>query len=436
MTELTELYAGERRTQIIAQDPEDFSQEDLVAHQVTVVSVSQAGYIKRMPLATYRKQHRGGSGVTAMTTRNEDAVCKLLVIDTHDSLLFFTDKGRVFSLKAHEVEERSREWRGLPLRNLIQIEPAEEVTAIVAATGFDRDFLLLATAQGQIKKAALSEFASVRRAGLIAFNLRKDDELVLATAAHAGDDVLVVSDGGKGVRFAIDSLRGASRGSGGVRAIDLPAGGRLVGLETVRPGQDFLMVTAEGFGKRTPEDEFPQKGRGGKGMIAHKVSDKTGPLMSLHQVSGEEEVVLISGTGKFIRTSVSSIPAYSRSTQGVTVMNTKGTGVAAVAVVDISREYGEGPPPDEPTDPAPESSAANGGPAPGGAGKKTPAGGAGKKTPAGGAGKKTPAGGAGKKTPAGGAGKKTPAGGAGTGGKAKAAPKPRRRARKRGNGRA
>ena len=362
LMELTELYAGERKSRIVARDPENFSEEDLVAHQVTVVSVSQAGYIKRMPLATYRTQHRGGTGVTAMKTRAEDAVCKLLVVDTHDSLLLFTNKGRVFSLQAHEVEERSREWRGLPLRNLLQIEPEEEVTAIVAAAGFDRDFLLLATAQGQIKKAALSEFAKVRRAGLIAFNLRKDDELVLASAAHAGDDVLVVSDGGKGVRFAIDSLRGASRGSGGVRAIQLPAGGRLVGLETIIPGQDFLMVTAKGFGKRTPESEFPKKGRGGKGMIAHRVSDKTGPLMSLHQVSGEEEVVLISGSGKFIRTSVSSIPAYSRGTQGVTIMKAKGTIVAAVAVVDISREYGEGTLPDGQDEPASESGDAAGSP--------------------------------------------------------------------------
>ncbi|MEE9277365.1 MAG: DNA gyrase subunit A, partial [Dehalococcoidia bacterium] len=339
--ELTELYAGARQSKIVEAYAEDFSEEDLVAHQATVVSVSRSGYIKRMPLATYRTQHRGGKGIKAMTTRPEDAVRHLLVCDTHDTLLFLTDRGRVFRLRAHEVEERSREWRGLPLRNLIQIENEENVTAIVVAAGADPDYLLLATRGGLIKKTAFREFASVRRAGLIAFNLFGDDELVLATAASSRDDIIVVSAAGLAVRFPVDSLRGASRSSGGVRAIQIPAGGRLVGLEAVRPGWEFLTVTANGFGKRTPESEYPRKGRGGKGMIAHRVNDRTGPVVALHQVGGEEEVVLISEEGKFIRTSVGSIARVGRSTQGVTVMKTDGISVAAVAVVDTAREYGE-----------------------------------------------------------------------------------------------
>jgi DNA gyrase subunit A len=331
--ELTERFAGERRSKVVARDAESFSPEDLVAHEETVISYSRGGYIKRMPLATYRTQNRGGKGIKAMQTRAEDAVCELLVADTHDSLLLFSDRGRVFSLKAHEVEERTREWRGLPIRNLVQVEPEERITAMVAAPELDHDYLLLATRDGQIKKTALKEFAAVRRAGLIAFNLQNDDELVLATTAHAGDDVMVASDAGLAVRFPVDSLREASRSSGGVRAIRLPKDGRLVGLLKVTPDQEFLTVTAGGFGKRTPESEYPCKGRGGKGMIAHKVSDRTGALVSLHQVAGDEELVLISAEGKFIRTAVDSIRACGRSTQGVTVMKTDGMAVAAVAVV-------------------------------------------------------------------------------------------------------
>ena len=175
--ELTERFAGERRSQVIERDAESFSPEDLIDHAETVISYSGGGYIKRMPLATYRTQHRGGKGIKAMQTRPEDAVRELLVADTHDSLLLFTDRGRVFSLKAHEVEERTREWRGLPIRNLVQVEPEERITAMVAAPDLDHDYLLLATRDGQIKKTALKEFADVRRAGLIAFNLQNGDEL-------------------------------------------------------------------------------------------------------------------------------------------------------------------------------------------------------------------------------------------------------------------
>ena len=351
--ELTERFAGERRSQVFARDAESFSPEDLIDHAETVISYSRGGYIKRMPLDTYRTQHRGGKGIKAMQTRPEDAVRELLVADTHDSLLLFTDRGRVFSLKAHEVEERTREWRGLPIRNLVQVEPEERITAMVAAPELDHDYLLLATRDGQVKKTALKEFASVRRAGLIAFNLQNGDELVLATTAHAGDDVLVASDGGLAVRFPVDSLREASRTSGGVRAIRLPRGGRLVGLLAITSGQELLTVTANGFGKRTPESEYPCKGRGGKGMIAHKVtadtkdSKGTGKLVSLHQVVGDENLVLISAEGKFIRTTVASIRALGRSTKGVTVMKTDGMDVGAVAVVRPSAWEGS-PPPETP----------------------------------------------------------------------------------------
>ena len=343
VTEVTELYAGDRRTAIVAQDVADFNAEDLIAHQACTISVSAEGYVKRVPLETYRAQHRGGKGVKGMTTREEDLVTQLLVVDTHDFLLFFTDKGRVFSLKAYEVEERSREARGLPLRNLIQIDEGENVTAIVPASEFTQDFILLATRRGQIKKTPLEEFANVRRAGLIAFNITDGDALVRATYAHEGDDVIVITDAGLAVRFPVNSLRSASRGSGGVRAIQVPDASALIGVEAVKEGHEFLTITTRGYGKRTKVTEYPQKGRGGKGMIGHKVTDKTGPVVALHQVSGEEEVVLIAEGGKFLRTRVNQIAEVGRSTQGVKVMSTDDDRVAAVAVVDMSRSFGEKP---------------------------------------------------------------------------------------------
>ena len=366
VTELTELYAGERRTAIVAQDVADFNVEDLIAHQAGVISVSEDGYIKRVPLESYRAQHRGGKGVKGMATRDADLVRDLLVVDTHDSLLMFTDKGRVFSLKGHEVEERSREARGLPLRNLIQIDANEQVTAIVPATDFTHDFILIATEQGQIKKTPLAEFANVRRAGLVAFNIGSDDKLVRATYAHEGDDVIVMTKAGLAVRFPVDSLRSASRSSGGVRAIQVPPGTGLVGVEAVQPDAQFLTVTTRGFGKRTKEQEYPRKGRGGKGMIAHKVTERTGPVVALHQVTGNEEVVLIAEGGKFLRTSVEQIAAVGRSTQGVKVMTTDEDRVAGVAVVDMSRTFGEKPALDalatapEPDTPAPKKAATPG----------------------------------------------------------------------------
>ena len=337
LDEVAHRYAGPRRTTIFEHDVEEVSEEDLVAHATSVVSVSDDGYIKRMPLAAYRPQQRGGKGVSAMPMREEDAVRHLLVVDTHDNLLLFTDRGRVFSLKAHEIPERSREWRGLPLANLIQFEGDERVTALVSAATFDNDFLVLATSNGEVKKTQLRAFAAVRRAGLIAFNLKPGDQLVRAAYAEAGEDVIVVTEAGRAIRFPVDSLRAASRGSGGVRAIRVPTGGRLVGLDTVKAGNQVLTLTAKGYGKRTAEAEYPQKGRGGLGIIAHKTGPKTGPVVALRCVAGDEEFVLISEGGKFLRTTIASVGSFGRSTMGVRVMDVRGSGdVAAVAVVDAT----------------------------------------------------------------------------------------------------
>ncbi len=204
-----------------------------------MITLTNRGYIKRLPLETYRTQRRGGRGITGMGVREADAIRRLLVADTHDSLLFFTDRGRVFQLRAHEVPDSSRQARGTPLVNLIEIEPGELVTAVVATTTYDKDFMLLATKQGEIKKTPLQEFESVRRAGLIAMDLEDGDELVFARLAREDDDVVMVSSQGKAIRFAVAELRSASRQSGGVRGMRLADGDdELVGMEVVAAGRD------------------------------------------------------------------------------------------------------------------------------------------------------------------------------------------------------
>ncbi len=345
MDELVETFGEERKTRVIAKSVEAFSEADLVPHQSSVVTLTRHGYIKRQPVDAFRSQRRGGKGVKGIERKNGatavDAPHRLVACDTHDHLLLYTSRGRVYGLPAHEVEARSREWRGLPVRNVVELQLDEEVTTIIPVESFaDDDYIILGTRQGYVKKTRLRNFMNVRRSGLLAFNLRDDDALVEAAFAKAGDDVIITGADGRTARFAVDSLREASRISGGVRGINIPTGGALVGLQTVDAGAEVLTVTAGGFGKRTAESEYPTKGRGAKGIIGHRITDETGPVVGMAVVHGEEELVVISTGGKILRTEVQQLSQYSRSTKGVKVMNAE-EGVAAIAVVDTSREFGQ-----------------------------------------------------------------------------------------------
>jgi DNA gyrase subunit A len=334
---LKKKYGDERRTRVVEQEVESFSEEDLIPHQEVVVALSNRGYIKRMPLETYRLQRRGGRGITGMLTREADAVRRLLVADTHDSLLFFTDRGRVFQLRTHEIPDTSRQARGIPLINLIDIDQGELVTAVVAARTMDRDFLVLATKQGEAKKTALSEFESVRRSGLIAMDLEAGDELVVTRLAAEGDDVILITSDGRAVRFAVDELRSASRASGGVRGIRLGRGAHLVSMEVVKPGEQLLTVTANGYGKRTPVEEYPRHSRGGQGVITHEVTDKTGPVAIARMVNPMQELIVISADGIVLRTRLDSIAQVGRASQGVQVMRmAPGDMVASIATIDMA----------------------------------------------------------------------------------------------------
>ncbi|MDA0351667.1 MAG: DNA gyrase subunit A [Chloroflexi bacterium] len=335
-TELKEKYGDARRTQVFAAAVEDFSEEDLVPHQQIAVTISDRGYMKRVPLETYRVQRRGGRGVTGMTTREEDVVAHLIVCDTHDSLLMFTRNGKVFSLKGFEVPEGSRQARGLPVVNLIEMDAEDAVTAVVVVQDFKRDSLVLATEQGEVKRTPLVQFAAVRRAGLIAMNLKPDDSLLTARAASEADDVILVSSDGQAMRFNVGTLRVASRASGGVRGMRLRTGAMLIALVVDVDGDDLLVVTERGMGKRTPIEEYPSKGRGGQGVLTFRVSDRTGPIAVAAVVAADEELMLVSSDGIVMRTRADTISQQGRSTRGVQVMNIAGDdSVASLARIDL-----------------------------------------------------------------------------------------------------
>ncbi|MCH8026350.1 MAG: DNA gyrase subunit A [Chloroflexi bacterium] len=355
LQELKKTYGDERKTQIVAQEAEQFSDEDLVAHQEIVITLSQRGYIKRLPLETYRPQHRGGRGIAGMGTREEDAVHKLAVADTHDSLLFFTDRGRVFQIRAFDVPDASRQAKGIPLINLIEIDQREQVTALVAARDFDKDAMVLATKMGEVKRTALSEFSSVRRSGLIAMDFEPDDVLVSARLAHNDDDVVIVTSDGQAVRFPVTELRSASRASGGVRGVKLSKGATTVSMEVASAGDELLTLTANGFGKRTPIEEYPTHHRGGSGVLTFKVLDKTGPVVAARMVTGSQELIVISRDGIVLRTRIDGISIQGRATQGVAVIGVSpGDGVGSVATIDMENQQeaadAQGPEPDAPAD--------------------------------------------------------------------------------------
>jgi DNA gyrase subunit A len=338
--EIKQKYGDDRRTQIVEQEVEDFSEEDLIPHQEVVITLTQRGYIKRLPLETYRLQRRGGRGITGMTVREADAIRRMLVSDTHESDLFFTDRGRVFQLRTHEIPDSSRTARGTPVVNLIEIDPnGELITAVVSTPNYDMDYMVLATRQGEIKKTPLHDFESVRRSGLIAMNLEPGDELVFARLAGEKDEVVLVSRQGKAIRFAVSELRSASRASGGVRGMRLAGtDDEVVAMEIVSPDAMLLTVSETGLGKRTSFEEYPKHSRGGQGVLTHNVTARTGAIADARAVTDGQELIIVSQSGIVMRTTVESIARVGRSAQGVHVMNIgAGDRVACIAVIDLSK---------------------------------------------------------------------------------------------------
>jgi len=322
VTELKSKYGDPRRTEISEEELKDFSEEDLIPKQPMVVTLSNRGYIKRVATDAYRQQHRGGKGIIGMETREADTVRQLLVTSTHHYLLFFSDRGRVYQLKCYDIpRESSRTAKGIPIVNLISMDAKERVTALVAVDVFSEDkFLVIATSKGEVKKTSLSEFSSVRSNGLIAMDLEQGDELIAARLAGADDQVIIITEKGQSIRFAVSDLRAASRTSGGVRGIRLTAGDRVVSMDVVDPEAALFVISANGYGKRTPLKAYPLQARGGSGVRTFKVVAKTGKVIAASVVYPHQGLMLISAKGIVIRTTIDDVPILGRDTQGESVM--------------------------------------------------------------------------------------------------------------------
>jgi DNA gyrase subunit A len=336
-TELGDIrskYANDRRTEI-THDPGELGVEDLISDEEIVVTMTRAGYIKAVPAASFRTQGRGGRGVQGARLKEEDLVDDVVHTTTLAFLLLFSNRGRVYRLRAHEVPMKERTARGTAVVNLLPLSPSETIQAIVATRDFDSGgFLTFATKMGQVKKTAFSEYDKSRREGFIAIALRDNDELVHVVATSGDDDIVMVSLNGSGIRFSENDVRAMGRDAAGVRGMRLRPGDEVVSCDVVRPDNDILIVTDAGYGKRTKTDHFGRQGRGGQGVRAIKLTARRGRVVAAFMAGLDDEILLISTGGIVIRTAVREIAAQGRDATGVRVMSLEeGQSVAAVAAV-------------------------------------------------------------------------------------------------------
>ena len=337
--DLRERYADPRRTELAA-EAEELRAEDLIRDEDMVVTVSHLGYVKRHAPALYRAQRRGGKGKIATTTREDDFVTQLFIATTHSSLLCFTNRGRVHWLKVYELPELSRGARGKALQNLLSLGSGERVSEVLPVSNFDDGgYVVLATRLGTIKKTSLDAYSSPRRGGIIALNLHEGDELIGAARTYGDAELLIVTQGGKAIRFEESQVRAMGRTAAGVKAIGARPGDAAVGMEVLKPGRTILTVTERGYGKRTPLAEYREQNRGGQGIITIKSTPRNGLVVGILQVAEEDEVMLVTDGGKIIRTRAAGIPTMGRNTQGVRVMETgEDERVVSVARVADSEE--------------------------------------------------------------------------------------------------
>jgi DNA gyrase subunit A len=323
---LNKDYGDPRRTEIWDEAPDDPTREDLIPHQEMVVTLTQRGYIKRMPSSTYKAQHRGGRGIIGMATREADFLQHLLVADTHDRLLFFTNLGKVYSIPCYDLpQDATRSTRGLSMVNLLPIASAERVTAIVTTEKDNKSgYIVLATRMGEMKRMSFSALSNIRSNGLITMDLEPEDELVSAWRAQEFDEIVMVTESGMAARFPVTDLRVRSRYAGGVRGIRLEQGDKVVSMDVVLQGARLLVISKNGFGKLTPIQAYRRTARGAKGVRTLRITDKTGPVAAAHLVVDVNEVMLVSAKGNIIRMPLSDIPVKGRNTQGVWMMRPTG----------------------------------------------------------------------------------------------------------------
>jgi DNA gyrase subunit A len=335
LLEVRTKYADERRTEVIY-DYRDFTIEDMIAQEDMVVTISHGGFIKRFPVSGYRRQNRGGKGVTGMQTRDDDFIEHLFVGSTHHYIVFFTDRGRCFRLKIYEIPEAGRAAKGRSLANLLPKEKDENITAVLAVKSFDSDeCVFMVTAKGTVKKTALRDFSNIRSSGIIAINLADDDSLVGTRLTDGNNDIVIGTRNGMAVHFRESDVREMGRGAAGVRGISLGADDVVIDMVAVKRGDSNLLIVSEnGYGKRSEVGDFRLTHRGGKGVISMNITDRTGPVVAMKEVVDGDDIVVMTEGGMVIRQHVAEIRVLGRNTQGVKLIRLSDkdriTGVAAV----------------------------------------------------------------------------------------------------------
>lgn len=342
MLEIKRRFNDPRRTELTAMEGE-IDIADLIQEENMVVTLTHFGYVKRLPENTYRAQNRGGKGIAAMTTREEDYVKQLLVVNTHDDIMFFTSFGRVYTLKCYQIPEAGRTARGTAIINLLPLNSEEKVTTIIPVPRDSEErYLVMATQKGMVKKTHLKEFTNLRKSGLIAIVLKEDDALVDVKLTHGDQELILGSRLGKAIRFNEKSIRTTGRASMGVRSIKLSPKDYVVSMDTIEENTDVLAITTKGYGKRTSVDEYREQGRNGKGIIAIKLTEKTGELAAQLMVHPKEDIMLITDDGTIIRMNVDSISHIGRNSQGVRLMRlAQGSQVVGVAKAEAFEEEDE-----------------------------------------------------------------------------------------------
>ncbi|MEY8364760.1 DNA gyrase subunit A [Anaerovoracaceae bacterium 41-7] len=339
LLEIKEKYGDDRRTKMVA-DVDEFDDEDLVAEEKVAITLTHLGYIKRVPADTYKAQRRGGKGITGITTRENDFVKDLIMTSTHDYLMFFTNTGKAHKIKAFEIPEATRTAKGTPAVNFLNLMQRERITAIIPVQEFaDDKFLIAVTKNGTIKKTPLSQFDTQRKTGLIAINLKDDDQLIGIKETTGSNNVIIVTKNGKCICFSEEDVRSMGRIAGGVRAIKLEKDDEVVAMELVEPGQELLVVTENGYGKRTPVEDYKIQVRGGKGLLTYDKSKfkKTGALIGAMVVDEDDEALMINSEGIIIRIRAGEVSKLGRATQGVKIMKVEDE-VKIVAMAKVIKE--------------------------------------------------------------------------------------------------
>jgi DNA gyrase subunit A len=333
MEEVGGTFGDDRRTEIVA-DQGEFTVEDLIAEEDMVITISHSGYIKRIPITTYKRQRRGGRGLNGQDLKADDWVEHLFIASTHDYLMFFSDRGQVYWLKVHEIPQAGRAARGKPVVNCIAIKQDEQIAALVPVREFtDDQCLIFATRQGTVKKTVLSAYGNVRAAGICGINVEKNDELIDVQVCDQNSDIILATKDGMSIRFHQGDVRDMGRATTGVKGVELEKGDEVIGMVVVRRDATLLVVSEKGYGKRSELSDYRVQKRGGKGIITLKKTDKTGPIVALKEVIPDDELMMITRHGVIIRLPVDGIRVIGRNTQGVKVMNLD----SGDAVVDVAR---------------------------------------------------------------------------------------------------